>query len=161
MIFNYFFMKTSNLPKSMKFWFPDLGIADLESSGPQLFKNQLFKIFKIQNSKKKYQPTSNNQQPSTITHIYIYIYIYINYKSHFSHNTCFVGLLNFSPASQEELFLEMCFSRLSVPPAPLRSCGTPVLLYIHAEAFFTEAILGSMIFFPQAFPFTTFSFFSN
>ena len=65
-------MKTSNLPKSMKFWFPDLGIADLESSGPQLFKNQLFKIFKnfkIQKKIKKitnHQPTIINQQSSTV-----------------------------------------------------------------------------------------------
>ena len=71
MIFIYFFMKTSNLPKSMKFWFPDLRIADLESSGPQLFKNQLFKIFKnfkIQKKIKKLptikqQSSTNNHQP--------------------------------------------------------------------------------------------------
>ena len=62
-------MKTSNLPKSMKFWFPDLRIADLESPGPQLFKNQLFKIFnnfKIQKKIKKL-PTIN-QQSSTNNH---------------------------------------------------------------------------------------------
>ena len=66
-------MKTSNLPKSMKFWFPDLGIADLESSGPQLFKNQLFKIFKNFKIKKKnikkitnHQPTIINKQSSTV-----------------------------------------------------------------------------------------------
>ena len=60
-------MKTSNLPKSMKFWFPDLGIADLESSGPQLFKNQLFKIFKNFKIQKKIKklPTIN-QQSSTV-----------------------------------------------------------------------------------------------
>ena len=67
-------MKTSNLPKSMKFWFPDLGIADFESSGPQLFKNQLFKIFKIfKIQNKKNQKKITNHQPTTInhhTHIY-------------------------------------------------------------------------------------------
>ena len=31
--------------KMVKFWFPDLRIADFESSGPKLFKNKLSRIF--------------------------------------------------------------------------------------------------------------------
>ena len=74
----------------MKFWFPDLGIADFESPGPQLFKNQLFKKFK--NPNKKYLKKSNpknipkniiNHQPTTINHQPSYIYIYIYHPPFF------------------------------------------------------------------------------
>ena len=39
------YIKFKKYLKIAKFWFPDLRIADFESSGPQLFKNQLFQTF--------------------------------------------------------------------------------------------------------------------
>ena len=109
----------------MKFWFPDLGIADFESPGPQLFKNQLFK--KIKNPNKKYLKknpiqkifqkilSTISQQPSTINH---HIYIYIYTIPLFSHNTCFVGLLNFSPATHKASILKMRSKSRPLPPGP-------------------------------------------
>ena len=39
------YIKFKKYLKIAKFWFPDLRIADFESSGPKLFKNKLSRIF--------------------------------------------------------------------------------------------------------------------
>ena len=39
--------------------------------------------------------------------------------ANFSHNTCFVGLLNFTPATHTASILEISFPRPPLPPAPL------------------------------------------
>ena len=39
------YIKFKKYLKIAKFWFPDLRIADFESSGPKLFKNKLSKFF--------------------------------------------------------------------------------------------------------------------
>ena len=61
--------KPENCLKVVKLRFPDLRIADSESSGPQLFKNQLFEFFKeseseVQNDEK--WPPGQKQRKTTI-----------------------------------------------------------------------------------------------